>query len=69
MADDPTKHAADRHRIDVSQDYECRYWSERFGVTPDELKGAVSRAGPMVEDVAHELGRAPRDADTGGSRT
>jgi len=33
MANDPSKHAADRKRIDVSQDYECRYWSERFKVT------------------------------------
>ena len=62
MVDDPSKRGADRQRIDVSQDYECRYWSKKFGVTPDELKAAVSRAGPMVEDVARELGKS-------GSRT
>ena len=58
MANDPSKHAADRKRIDVSQDYECRYWSERFKVTPEELKHAVSKAGVMVDDVARELGKS-----------
>ncbi|WP_119304696.1 DUF3606 domain-containing protein [Dongia deserti] len=67
MVDDPTKHAADRLRIDVSQEYECRYWAERFGVSPGELRDAVSKAGPMVEDVARALGKSVKD--TGGSRT
>ena len=55
MVDDPTKRAADRLRIDVSEEYECRYWSSKSGATPDELKAAVSRVGPMVQDVAREL--------------
>jgi hypothetical protein len=58
MSDDKTKTAADRRRIDVSEDYECRYWSERFGVSPDELKRAVGRVGDMADDVARELGKA-----------
>ena len=55
MSDDPTKQAADRKRIDVSQDYECRYWSEKFNVSAEELRRAVRKVGPMVEDVAREL--------------
>jgi hypothetical protein len=47
MADDPTKLARDRDRIDADQAYECRYWSEKFHVSPDELKAAVKQAGPM----------------------
>ena len=43
---------ADRKRIDISQDRECRYWSERFHVSPDELKRLVKKVGPMVDDVA-----------------
>jgi hypothetical protein len=58
MADDPSKRARDNDRIDVSQDYECRYWSEKFDVTSDELKAAVKKAGPMVKDVARQLGKA-----------
>lgn len=57
MADDPTKLASDRQRIDVSQDYECRYWAQRFDVTPDRLKQVVRKVGPMVGDVARELGK------------
>ncbi|HZS63984.1 MAG TPA: DUF3606 domain-containing protein [Xanthobacteraceae bacterium] len=55
MADDPSKLAADRKRIDVSESYECRYWAKRFNVTPDELKRAVAKVGPMADDVEQEL--------------
>jgi hypothetical protein len=41
----------DRSRIDVSQEHECRYWSEKFGVSADDLKQAVGQVGPMVKDV------------------
>jgi len=58
MSDNKSKTAADRKRIDVSENYECRYWSERFGISADELKRAVERVGPMVDDVARALGKA-----------
>lgn len=57
MSDDKTKVAADRKRINVNEDYECRYWSEKFGVSADELKRAVETAGPMADDVARALGK------------
>ena len=52
MSDDKSKVAADRKRINVNEDYELRYWTEKFGVSADELKRAVERVGPMAEDVA-----------------
>ena len=55
MPDDKTKTAQDRQRIDVSQDYELQYWSEKFGVSKDQLKAAVQKVGTMADDVAHEL--------------
>ena len=58
MVDDPTKLHADGRRINVSQEHECRYWAEKFGVSPGELKAAVSKVGPMVEDVARALGKS-----------
>jgi hypothetical protein len=64
MPDDPNKREADAKRIDVSQEHERRYWSERFGVTAHELKRAVEKAGPMVEDVSRELG-GQQPADRG----
>jgi len=58
MADDKTKSGAqDRDRISVNEDYELRDWSKKFGVTPDELKQAVKKVGPMADDVKKELGK------------
>ena len=42
---------ADRDRINVNEDYELRGWSEKFGVSKDELKAAVKEVGPMAKDV------------------
>jgi hypothetical protein len=42
MADDlKNRGGRDRKRIDVNKDYELRDWSEKFGVSKDELKEAV----------------------------
>ena len=57
MADDKTKTAEDRRRIDVHQEYELQYWSHKFGVSRDELKAAVEKVGSMSDDVARELGK------------
>ena len=59
MADDTTQQgSADRKRINTSEVHELRYWCERFGVSADELKRAVKKVGPMVDDVARDLGKA-----------
>ena len=57
MADDKTKLVADSRRIDVSEDYELRYWMKRFGVSKAHLKAAVRKVGTNAEDVAIELGK------------
>lgn len=58
MADDKSKTGGqDRDRINVNEDYELRDWSKKFGVTPDELKEAVKKVGPMASDVEKELGK------------
>ena len=44
-------------QIDPRNDYELRYWSERFDVPRDEIEAAVKRAGNRVEDVAREVRR------------
>ena len=59
MVDDLSKKGgADRSRINMSEDYEVRYWSEKFGVSAARLKEAVQKVGPMVDDVARALGKA-----------
>jgi Protein of unknown function (DUF3606) len=47
----------DDSRINVNQDYELRDWSKKLGVTPEKLKEAVKKVGPMVKDVRKELGK------------
>lgn len=43
------------NRIDVSKERECRYWSKKFGISPERLKQAVRQVGPMVSDVERLL--------------
>jgi hypothetical protein len=45
----------DRQRINVDQDYELRQWSQKFGVTEDELRRAVREVGPMASAVEQHL--------------
>ena len=56
MSDDPNKtRPQDAQRINMNQDHEVRYWTEKLGVSRDHLQQAVDRAGPMADDVAKEL--------------
>jgi hypothetical protein len=58
MPDDKKKTGhEDDIRINVNQDYELRDWSQKLGVTPDELKDLVRVNGPMVKDVKRALGK------------
>ena len=46
MSDDKTKPGGqDRKRVSLTEAYELRDWSKKFGVTPDELKAAVKAVG------------------------
>lgn len=47
----------DRKRISLEQDYEVRYWSDRFGVSEARLREAVGKVGNMADDVERELRR------------
>jgi hypothetical protein len=56
MSDKPSKRGPqDRSRINTSEDYEVRYWSEKFGVSPEQLKAAVKKVGNSAETVEWEL--------------
>ncbi len=47
----------DRDRIDVSEEHECRYWTEKLGVTYVTLKAAVLKVGPLAKDVRKYLAK------------
>jgi Protein of unknown function (DUF3606) len=57
VPDDKTKTARDRRKIDLSQDYELRYWCAKFGVSEDKLHAAIERVGTNADEVARELGK------------
>lgn len=57
MADDKTKRGpADSSKINMSEDYEVRYWTDKFGVTKDKLAAAVKKVGNSAKAVEAELG-------------
>jgi len=56
MSDDLTKKGSqDRNRINTSEDHEVRYWSQKFGVSADQLKAAVKKVGNSSDAVEKEL--------------
>ncbi|RYE40863.1 MAG: DUF3606 domain-containing protein [Hyphomicrobiales bacterium] len=56
MSDDKAKAGgADRRRISLSEDYEVRGWSKKFGVTAEELKAAVAEVGNEADAVEAHL--------------
>lgn len=60
MADDRAKRGPqDRSRVNTSEDYELRYWSEKWGVSPEQVKAAVAKVGNSADAVARQLGKQP----------
>jgi hypothetical protein len=58
MPDDKSRRgAADRQRINIHEDYEVRDWAERFSISPEILKDAVTKVGPVTGNVARYLHR------------
>ena len=58
MADDLNKTGkGDDIRINVNQDHELQYWSEKWNVSKERIKQAVAAVGVMVADVKKYLGK------------
>ena len=56
MEDDRTNRGGqDRSRINMSEAYEVHYWTEKFGVSKEELQRAVERVGSSAKAVEQEL--------------
>jgi Protein of unknown function (DUF3606) len=56
MADDTKfKGEQDRSRISLSELYEIRYWTKKFGVTAAELRNAIKKVGNSTEAVEKEF--------------
>ncbi len=51
MADDKENRGQqDRNRISTSEDYEMQYWSDKFGVSTEELRTAIEESGSNDPD-------------------
>jgi hypothetical protein len=58
MADDTKIRGwQDSTRINISEPYEITYWTNKWGVTPEQLKAAAAKVGPSATDIARELGK------------
>jgi hypothetical protein len=56
MADDLSNRGGqDRPRINVNDEQDLRYWTEKWSVTFTNIKAAVKIVGPMVKDVEKYL--------------
>jgi hypothetical protein len=48
---------AGSRRVNVHEDHEVRYWTEKCGVTKQQLADAVKKVGVSIDAVARELGK------------
>jgi hypothetical protein len=61
MADDLTKKGPqDRARVNVSEEWEVKYWTKELGITPEKLKEAVKAVGPNAQAIRKHLGVSAR---------
>ncbi len=52
---DLAKGPRDRNVVYLARDWECRWWCDKLGVSPDDLKAAVRQVGPMSQDIERHL--------------
>ena len=60
LARELDKGPRDRSVVYLGHEWECRWWSDRFGVSIDTLRDAVRQVGPMVKDVERFFLRSRR---------
>jgi hypothetical protein len=59
MADDlKNRGAQDRSRININEAWEIQHWTQKWGVTRDQLIAAVKKVGVSADAVGRELGKA-----------
>ena len=59
MADDLSKRGTpDRSRINLSEAYEARYWTEALGVSEQRLRELVEQHGNSADAIRSAIGKA-----------
>jgi uncharacterized protein DUF3606 len=62
MLADKNRIPSDMTRVDLDEDWETRWWCDRFGCTEVELRNAVRKVGPSTADIERELKQAGKQA-------
>jgi hypothetical protein len=58
MSDDTKNRGEpDRSRINLGEDYEVRYWTEKLGVSKEQLAVAISKVGNSPDAVRRAFGQ------------
>jgi hypothetical protein len=47
---------ADPTQVDAADPRAIDYWSRTLEVSPERLREVLRKAGPLLEDIKHELG-------------
>jgi hypothetical protein len=55
MDDKSKKGPQDSSRVNMNEDYEVRYWTEKFGCTKEQLQAAVDKVGVSAAAVEKAL--------------
>jgi hypothetical protein len=62
MSDDTKERGPrDATRISLEEDYEVRYWTDKWGISREQLADAVKAVGHSAAAVARHLGRSEYD--------
>lgn len=49
------RHQPDRSKINMSEDYEVKYWTHELGVTRSQLQTAIDKVGNAAAAVRKQL--------------
>lgn len=55
MDDKKNRGQPDRSLVNVNEPYEARYWSKKFGITPERLREVVERVGTSAKAIQKVL--------------
>ena len=62
MLADKDRVPADTSRVNLAEEWELRWWCDRFSCTESALRRAVAAAGPTAATVELNLGAAAKQA-------
>jgi hypothetical protein len=55
MDDKNKRGPQDASKVNVNEDYELRYWTNRFNISEERLREAVKEVGPSVSAIEEYL--------------